>query len=52
MMRSFNFDEYARGGRVGLENNVGYTCYMNAALQCVLGVEELNKYFCGNHHVK
>jgi ubiquitin C-terminal hydrolase len=50
--RKFNFDDVVERGKVGLENNVGYTCYVNAALQCVLSVEVLNRYFCANEHIK
>jgi ubiquitin carboxyl-terminal hydrolase 4/11/15 len=43
-----------RGGRslgaVGL-HNLGNTCYMNSALQCVRSVEELTKYFLTNTYV-
>ena len=33
-------------GTIGL-NNLGNTCYMNSALQCVRSVEELTTYFLG-----
>lgn len=34
-------------GVIGL-SNMGNTCYMNSALQCVRSVEELSKYFLSN----
>lgn len=38
-------------GTIGL-NNLGNTCYMNSALQCVRSVEELTVYFLGGNPPK
>jgi len=37
-------------GTIGL-NNLGNTCYMNSALQCVRSVEELTTYFLGRSYL-
>ncbi|KAL5624058.1 hypothetical protein BROUX41_004118 [Berkeleyomyces rouxiae] len=38
-------------GAIGL-GNLGNTCYMNSALQCVRSVEELSKYFLSGEYLK
>ena len=38
-------------GKVGLEN-LRNTCYLNSAVQCILRVDKLVKYFARNDHLK
>ncbi|CCX34548.1 Similar to Ubiquitin carboxyl-terminal hydrolase 4; acc. no. B2GUZ1 [Pyronema omphalodes CBS 100304] len=38
-------------GTCGL-NNLGNTCYMNSALQCLRSVEELSKYFLSKEYIE
>lgn len=40
---------YFRGGRVGL-NNMGNTCYLNAALQCLAHIRPLALYFLSGQY--
>jgi ubiquitin carboxyl-terminal hydrolase 4/11/15 len=39
--------DYSRWGRVGL-NNLGNTCFLNSAMQCMMHVAPLTRYFLSN----
>lgn len=46
----FNFDSDSRFGLCGL-NNLGNTCYMNSALQCLSNCTPLTNYFINKTYV-
>jgi len=46
--RSRNNQQTKARGRIGL-TNLGNTCYMNSALQCISRIEELAQYFLSNY---
>ncbi len=48
---NLSIQEIKKFGKVGFEN-LGNTCYYNAALQCILRVDALSQYFLKNDHLK
>ncbi len=45
-----NFNEFEEKGKKGMQN-LGNTCYMNSALQCLLRMPEISAYFLANKHI-
>lgn len=56
MINAFQIDKDSkvpndlRASKTGLEN-IGNTCFLNAAIQCIVGIDKLSGYFFKNEHL-